>query len=65
MSQYILLQSVVVPLVAALLCYVIAPKAGKLVGWLAFAALCASTLVLVAFGWNQLYAGGSGAGVSE
>ena len=63
MSQYILLQSVVVPLVAALLCYVLAPRAGKLVGWVAFAALLVTTLVLVAFGWNQLYS--AGAGVSE
>ena len=65
MSQYILLQSVVIPLVAALLCYVLAPKAGKLVGWVAFAALFVTTLVLVAFGWNQLYSGGSGAAISE
>jgi formate hydrogenlyase subunit 3/multisubunit Na+/H+ antiporter MnhD subunit len=64
-SQYILLQSVVVPLVAALLCYVLAPRAGKLVGWIAFAALFVTTLVLVAFGWNQLFSGGAGAGISE
>ncbi len=63
MSQYLLLQSVVVPLVAALLCYLLAPKAGKLVGWLAFAALFATTFVLVAFGWNQLFSGG--AAISE
>ena len=62
MSQYILLQSVVIPLVAALLCYVLAPRAGKLVGWVAFAALFVTTLVLVAFGWNQL---NSGAAISE
>jgi len=56
--QYLLLQSVVVPIVAALLCYAFAPKAGKLVGWLAFAALFGTTLVLALFGWNQLFSGG-------
>ena len=59
MSQYLLLQSVVIPIAAALLCYALAPKAGKRVGWLAFAALLVTTLVLVAFGWDQLYSGGS------
>ena len=65
MSQYLLLQAVVVPIVAALLSYLLAPKAGKLVGWLAFAALFVSTIMLVAFGWNQLYSGGGGAAISE
>ena len=65
MSQYLLLQAVVVPIVAALLSYLLAPKAGKLVGWLAFAALFVSTIILVAFGWNQLYSGGGGAAISE
>ena len=63
MSEYILLQAVVVPLAAALLSYVLAPRAGRLVGWLAFAALSITTLILVAFGWSQLYSGG--AAISE
>jgi len=56
--QYLLLLSVVVPLVAAALCYLAAPKLGKLVGWVAFAALFLTTFLLVAFGWNQLFSGG-------
>jgi len=58
-TQYLLLQSVVVPLVAAAACYLAAPRLGKSVGWIAFAALFASTFVLVAGGWSQLYSGGS------
>jgi NADH-quinone oxidoreductase subunit M len=57
--QYLLLQSVVVPIVAAALCYLLAPKAGRWVGWLAFAALFLTTALLIAFGWNQLYSGGA------
>jgi formate hydrogenlyase subunit 3/multisubunit Na+/H+ antiporter MnhD subunit len=56
--QYLLLQSVVVPLVAAALCYLAAPKLGKLVGWVAFAALFLTTFLLVASGWSQLFSGG-------
>ena len=59
MFQFLLLQSVIIPIVAALLCYALAPKAGKWVGWLAFAAVFATTFILVAFGWNQVYSGGS------
>jgi len=46
------------PLVAAALCYLAAPKLGKNVGWIALAALLVTTLLLVAFGWQQLYSGG-------
>ena len=58
MSQYLLLQSVVVPLVAAALCYIAAPKLGKFVGWIAFASLFATTAVLIGGGWSQLFSGG-------
>jgi len=57
-SQYLLLQSVVVPLVAAALCYIAAPKLGKFVGWIAFASLFATTAVLIGGGWSQLFSGG-------
>jgi formate hydrogenlyase subunit 3/multisubunit Na+/H+ antiporter MnhD subunit len=56
--QYLLLQSVIIPIVAALLCYLIAPKAGRWVGWLAFASLFVATSLLVIFGWSQLFSGG-------
>ena len=59
MFQYLLLQSVAIPLAAALLCYLAAPKLGKNVGWVAFAALFVTTLLLVAFGWEQLFSGGA------
>jgi len=58
-TQYLLLQSVVIPLVAAAVCYVAAPKLGKFVGWIAFVALLFTTLVLLGGGWSQLFSGGS------
>ena len=58
MVQYILLQSVVVPLVAAALCYFAAPRLGKQVGWIAFVSLFLTTSLLVGFGWSQLFSGG-------
>jgi NADH-quinone oxidoreductase subunit M len=57
--QYLLLQSVVLPLIAAAVCYLAAPRLGKLVGWVAFAALFITTFLLVALGWSQLFSGGS------
>jgi len=56
--QYLLLLSVVVPLIAAAICYLAAPKLGKLVGWVAFAALFLTTFLLIALGWSQLFSGG-------
>jgi len=56
--QYLLLQSVVVPIVAAALCYLVAPKLGRWVGWLAFAALFATTALLLGYGFPQLFSGG-------
>ena len=52
MSQY-LLQSVVIPIVAAAVCYALAPRLGKKVGWLAFLSILFTTSILVAFGWGQ------------
>ena len=63
MVQYLLLQSVVVPLIAAALCYFAAPKLGEQVGWIAFASLFLTTILLVGFGWSQLFSGG--ASISE
>jgi formate hydrogenlyase subunit 3/multisubunit Na+/H+ antiporter MnhD subunit len=57
--QYLLLQSVIIPIAAAALCYLAAPKAGKLVGWVAFAAIFVTTALLVLLGWPQLFSGGS------
>ena len=59
MTQYLLLQSVVVPLVAAAACYLAAPKLGRLVGWIAFLALALTTTLLVWGCWSQLYSGGA------
>jgi formate hydrogenlyase subunit 3/multisubunit Na+/H+ antiporter MnhD subunit len=56
--QYLLLQSVVVPIVASILCYLLAPKMGRWVGWLAFAAIFVSTALLLVLGWSQLFSGG-------
>ncbi len=58
MFQYLLLQAVVVPIVAAAICYLAAPKLGRLVGWVAFAALFITTFLLIALGWSQLFSGG-------
>jgi len=57
--QYLLLQSVVLPLVAAALCYLAGPMLGKRVGWIAFASLFLTTALIVGFGWSQLFSGGS------
>jgi formate hydrogenlyase subunit 3/multisubunit Na+/H+ antiporter MnhD subunit len=58
-TQYILLQSVVVPLVAAAVCYLAAPKLGRNVGWVAFLSILFSTSLLALFGWSQLFSGGA------
>jgi len=55
---YLLLQTVVVPLIAAALCYFAAPKLGKSVGWIAFFALALATAFLLGGGWSQLFSGG-------
>ena len=59
MTQYLLLQSVVIPLAAAAVCYLAAPRLGRLVGWIAFFALALTTVLLVGGGWSQLFSGGA------
>jgi NADH-quinone oxidoreductase subunit M len=56
--QYLLLQSIVIPIISAALCYLVSPWAGKRVGWIAFAALFVTTMLLLIFGWLQLFSGG-------
>ncbi len=56
---YLLLQFVVVPIVAAAVCYLCSGKLGKRVGWIAFASLVLSTLLLLVFAGPQLFSGGS------
>ena len=64
MTSYILLLSVVVPLVAAALCYLTAGKLGRNVGWIAFVSILATTLLL-AFGiGGDLYTNGTAASES-
>jgi formate hydrogenlyase subunit 3/multisubunit Na+/H+ antiporter MnhD subunit len=58
-SQYLLLQSVVIPIFAAAICYLAAPKLGRWVGWVAFASLFVTTAVLVFGVGPTLFSGGS------
>jgi NADH-quinone oxidoreductase subunit M len=57
--QYILLQSVVVPIAAAAACYLAAGRLGKNVGWIALLGIAASTLLLLAGGAGTVFGGGS------
>jgi formate hydrogenlyase subunit 3/multisubunit Na+/H+ antiporter MnhD subunit len=57
--QYLLLQFVVVPIFAALVCYLASPRLGKNVGWIAFISLAYTTLLLLSYGAVQLFAGTS------
>ncbi|MDA4125107.1 MAG: proton-conducting transporter membrane subunit [Thaumarchaeota archaeon] len=57
MYQYLLLQTVVLPMVFAALCYLGAGKLGKNVGWLAFAALLITTASLLLLAASQLFTG--------
>ena len=57
MVPYLLLQAIVVPLVAAVVCFLAARSVGRLVGWVAFATLAASTIALLAFGGSYIYNG--------
>ncbi|HZW84754.1 MAG TPA: complex I subunit 5 family protein, partial [Nitrososphaerales archaeon] len=59
MASYLLLQSVVVPLVAAAVCYLAAGKLGRNVGWIAFIALVLADLLLIVFPGGQLWYGGT------
>jgi formate hydrogenlyase subunit 3/multisubunit Na+/H+ antiporter MnhD subunit len=57
--EYLLLLSIVVPLVAAVLCLFAAPSLGRRVGWLAFFSLGLTTVLLVLFDGPQLFSGGA------
>ena len=54
---YLLLSTVVVPLVGAAVCYLTAPWLGRRVGWIAFLALLCTTLQAVAIEGPQLFDG--------
>ncbi len=59
MPPYLLLQSVIVPIVAGGLCYLVAGKLGRKVGWVALAGLAAAMLLLLVYGASDVYSGGS------
>lgn len=59
MYQYLLLLSVVTPIVAAAICYFASPLLGRKVGWIAFAALFVTTAALVLEDGPALFSGGS------
>jgi len=54
-----LLQSVVIPIAAAAVCYFTAGLLGKNVGWIAFLGISFTTVALLLFGAGQIYNGGS------
>ena len=56
--SYVLLQTVVVPLVAAAVAYLTVGRLGRRVGWIAFAALLYVTVLLLVTG-AQLFSGGA------
>jgi len=56
--QYLLLQTVVVPLVLAAVCYLAAARLGKKVGWIAAFGLSFTTIALLLFGAGQVFTGG-------
>ena len=57
MMPYILLQIVAVPLVASWAVFLIRPRKNRRPAWIAIAALCYTTLLLLLTGW-QIYEGG-------
>ncbi|MDG6898629.1 MAG: NADH dehydrogenase [Nitrososphaerota archaeon] len=59
MYPYLLLLSVLAPIVAAALCYLASPWLGRRVGWIAFAALFLTTAVLMLEDGPALFSGGS------
>ena len=56
MMPYTLLQIIAVPLVASWVTLLVAPRKNQWPAWIAIAALCYTTLLLVFAGWN-VYAG--------
>jgi NADH-quinone oxidoreductase subunit M len=57
--QYLLLQFVVVPIIAAAACYLLSRSLGKRVGWIAFASIFFTTVLLLVFGAPQVFSGGA------
>jgi NADH-quinone oxidoreductase subunit M len=57
--QYLLLQFVVVPIVAAAACYLLSRALGKNVGWIAFASIFVTTGLMLVFGAGQVFSGGA------
>ncbi len=57
--SYLLLQTVVVPIVAAAACYLAAPRLGRKVGWVAFLSVFFTTAVLLLAEGVQMLAGGA------
>lgn len=54
---FLLLQAVVVPIAAAVVCYLAAPKVGRSVGWLAFASLFWTTALLLVTEGARMFGG--------
>ncbi len=59
MYQYLLLQTVVVPIALGGLCYLTAGRLGKNVGWLAFLGMFFTTVSILFLAAPQLFSGGS------
>ncbi|MDG7009070.1 MAG: NADH dehydrogenase [Nitrososphaerota archaeon] len=59
MYPYLLLLSVVAPIIAAAVCYVSSPWLGRRVGWIAFATLFVTTAALVLVDGPTLFSGSS------
>lgn len=58
MYPYLLLQTVVVPIVFAAVCYLAAARLGRLVGWLAFLSLLFTTAMLLFTEAGPVFSGG-------
>jgi NADH-quinone oxidoreductase subunit M len=58
LATYFLLQTIVVPIVAAAVCYLLGSRLGRNVGWLAFLSLFYTTALLLLEG-NQVYSAGA------
>lgn len=59
MYQYLLLLSVVMPIVTAAVCYLASPWLGRRVGWIAFASLFVTTAALIVEAGPTLFSGAS------
>jgi len=54
---YLLLQSIVIPIVFAAICYLVAIKLGKNVGWIALLGIAYATIMLLVFGASTIFGG--------